>query len=111
MEASCNMGYIFLVIFVFILHWRFALVQYLKTKITRKIYPILHSAPCDNYYIFLSLFIYSMLLQAVFQCMLYSLRNVINILMITILFLVIFSIMGVQLFMVSHFISSHLDFK
>ena len=52
MEASCNMGYIFLVIFVFILHSRFALVQYLKTKITRKIYPILHSAPCDNYYLF-----------------------------------------------------------
>ena len=51
MDASCNMGYIFLVVFVFILYLRFVLVQYLKTKITRKIYPTLHSAPCDNYYV------------------------------------------------------------
>jgi len=37
-------------------------------------------------------------LKAVFQCMLYSLKNVINILVITIQFLFIFSVMGVQLF-------------
>lgn len=37
-------------------------------------------------------------LKAVFQCMVYSLKNVINILVITIQFLFIFSVMGVQLF-------------
>ena len=39
--------------------------------------------------------------QAVFQCMVYSLKNVLNILIITILFLFIFSVIGVQLFQVS----------
>ena len=42
------------------------------------------------------------LLQAVFQCMLYSLKNVLNILLITVLFLFIFSVIGVQLFQVLH---------
>ncbi|KAK3700089.1 hypothetical protein QZH41_015046, partial [Actinostola sp. cb2023] len=37
-------------------------------------------------------------LKAVFQCMVYSLRNVLNILIITVLFLFIFSVIGVQLF-------------
>eukprot|EP00794_Sanderia_malayensis_P016249 gene16249-17890_t len=37
-------------------------------------------------------------LKAVFQCMMFSLKNVLNILVITFLFLVIFSVMGVQLF-------------
>lgn len=38
--------------------------------------------------------------QAVFQCMVYSLKNVLNILIITLLFLFIFSVIGVQLFQV-----------
>nr|XP_058951235.1 voltage-dependent N-type calcium channel subunit alpha-1B-like isoform X1 [Pocillopora verrucosa]XP_058951236.1 voltage-dependent N-type calcium channel subunit alpha-1B-like isoform X1 [Pocillopora verrucosa]XP_058951237.1 voltage-dependent N-type calcium channel subunit alpha-1B-like isoform X1 [Pocillopora verrucosa]XP_058951238.1 voltage-dependent N-type calcium channel subunit alpha-1B-like isoform X1 [Pocillopora verrucosa] len=37
-------------------------------------------------------------LQAVFRCMWYSVKNVANILMITMLFLFIFAVMGVQLF-------------
>eukprot|EP00112_Aurelia_sp_Birch-Aquarium-sp1_P018408 Seg4389.2 transcript_id=Seg4389.2/GoldUCD/mRNA.D3Y31 product="Voltage-dependent calcium channel type A subunit alpha-1" protein_id=Seg4389.2/GoldUCD/D3Y31 len=37
-------------------------------------------------------------LKAVFQCMIFSLKNVINILVITIMFLFVFSAMGVQLF-------------
>lgn len=37
-------------------------------------------------------------LQAVFRCMWYSVKNVANILMITVLFLFIFAVMGVQLF-------------
>ena len=37
-------------------------------------------------------------LKAVFQCMVYSLKNVINILIITIMFLFVFAAMGVQLF-------------
>ena len=37
-------------------------------------------------------------LKAVFQCMIYSVKNVINILCITIMFLFVFSAMGVQLF-------------
>ena len=37
-------------------------------------------------------------LKAVFQCMLFSLKNVINILVITIMFLFVFAAMGVQLF-------------
>eukprot|EP00111_Clytia_hemisphaerica_P002564 TCONS_00007303-protein len=37
-------------------------------------------------------------LKAVFQCMVYSLKNVINILVITIQFLFIFAVIGVQLF-------------
>ena len=43
--------------------------------------------------------------QAVFQCMVYSLKNVINILVITVLFLFIFAVIGVQLFSVSYSIS------
>ena len=31
-------------------------MQYLKTKVNRKIHPILHSAPCDNYYVFFLIF-------------------------------------------------------
>ena len=42
--GSCNLGYIFLVLFVS--------VNMTETKRTRKIYPILHSAPCDNQYLF-----------------------------------------------------------
>ena len=38
------------------------------------------------------------LLQGVFRCMWYSVKNVANILMITALFLFIFAVMGVQLF-------------
>jgi len=41
------------------------------------------------------------LFQAVFQCMVYSLKRVFNILVITILFLFIFAVIGVQLFAVS----------
>ena len=37
-------------------------------------------------------------LKAVFQCMIFSLKNVINILVITIMFLFVFAAMGVQLF-------------
>eukprot|EP00794_Sanderia_malayensis_P006128 gene6128-6833_t len=37
-------------------------------------------------------------LKAVFQCMIFSLKNVINVLTITIMFLFVFSAMGVQLF-------------
>ena len=42
------MGYIFLVILSLILHSRYSLV---KIKITQKIYPILHSAPCNECHI------------------------------------------------------------
>lgn len=38
--------------------------------------------------------------QAVFECMLYSLKNVRNILLITLLFYFIFAVVGVQLFKV-----------
>jgi hypothetical protein len=41
------------------------------------------------------------LFQAVFQCIVFSLKNVMNILLITILFLFIFACIGVQLFQVS----------
>ena len=37
-------------------------------------------------------------MQGVFRCMWYSVKNVANILMITMLFLFIFAVMGVQLF-------------
>lgn len=38
--------------------------------------------------------------QAVFECMMYSLKNVRNILLITLLFYFIFAVVGVQLFKV-----------
>ena len=41
------------------------------------------------------------ILQTVFECMIYSLKNVRNILLITLLFYFIFAVVGVQLFKVS----------
>lgn len=41
--------------------------------------------------------------QAVFECMMYSLKNVRNILLITLLFYFIFAVVGVQLFKVKNF--------
>ena len=52
---------------------------------------------CRSMYVF-NLICVFFFLQAVFRCMWYSVKNVANILMITMLFLFIFAVMGVQLF-------------
>lgn len=54
---------------------------------------------CKKYFIDLMFsFVCVFLPQGVFRCMWYSVKNVANILIITMLFLFIFAVMGVQLF-------------